>query len=218
MSTKKHSTNEIKQYVEFGMRLSVTIKFGPNDEYNLQCNLVGVKENQFMLLDMNQKAVEDLITRKTSNVAVVIRGITDTELGHIIAFKTKIITIISRPTWLIFIRIPYSFESKPIRENKRFKLNIPVAVTHHDTQVNGTLRDLSASGCGIYLNKTLDITKESIVTIIPQLTHFPKDIPPCHIVNIRRHAGGLLIGIRFEKTIDIKNDLKYEILELSFDN
>lgn len=218
MSTKNHSTSEIKQYLEFGMRLSVTIKFGPNDEYNLQCNLVGVKENQFMLLDMNQKAVEDLITRKTSNVAVVVRGITDTELGHIIAFKTKIITIISRPTWLMFIRIPYNFESKPIRGNKRFKLNIPVVVSHQDIQVDGTLRDLSASGCGIYLNKTLEITKESVVTITPQLTHFPKDIPPCHIVNIRRHAGGLLIGIKFEKIVDIKDDLKYEILELSFDN
>ncbi|MDB1126180.1 PilZ domain-containing protein [Vibrio algarum] len=218
MSTANQKKNNIKQYLEFGMRLTVTIKFGPKDEYNLQCNLIGIKENQFMLLDMSQKAVEDLITRKTSNVSAVVRGITDTDLGHIIAFKTKIITVISRPTWLMFVRLPYNFESKPIREHKRFKLDIPITLEHKETKSTGTLRDLSASGCGIYLQEALPLEKNSIVTISPKLEHFPKDIPQCSVVNCRRQNGGLLIGIKFEEAIEIQNDLKYEILDLSFES
>lgn len=218
MNIASKKASSIKQYLEFGMRLSVTIKFGPKDEYNFQCNLIGIKENQFMLLDMPQKAVEDLITRKTNNVSAVVRGITDTDLGHIIAFKTKVITVISRPTWLIFVRLPYNFECKPIREHKRFKLNIPIILLHQESELNGTLRDLSASGCGIFIEEAIAIEKNEAVTIRPELKHFPKDIPQCSVVNNRRQNGGLLIGIKFEEPIEIKNELKYEILDLSFEN
>lgn len=198
------------------MRLSVTIKFGPKDEYSLHCNLIGMKDNQFLLLDLSQKSVEDLITRKTTNVGVVVRGITDTDLGHIIAFKSQIITVTSRPTWLMFIKLPYNFESKPIRANKRFKLKLPVAVTFEENIHKATLRDLSTSGCGIYFDNIIELTKESQITIEPKLEYFPKDSPLCHIVNIRRHNGGMLVGIRFESEIEIEDNLKYEILDLAF--
>lgn len=197
------------------MRLSVTIKFGPKDEYNLQCNLIGMKENQFLLLDLNQKSVEDLITRKTNNIGVVIRGITDTQLGHIIAFKSKIITVTSRPTWLMFIRLPYNFESKPIRTDMRYKINVPTQVNFNDNSVKATLCDLSKSGCGIHFNSAVEIEKESSLTIKPSLEHFPDTIPECEVVNTRRLTNGTFVGVRFAEHIAIEDDFRYEVLELA---
>lgn len=215
MSAKINEVDKIKHYLEFGMRLSVTIKFGPKDEYNLQCGLIGLKENQFLLLDMSQKSVEDLITRRTNNVSVIVRGITDTDLGHIIAFKSKIITITSRPTWLMFIRLPYHFESKPIRSSKRFKLNTPIAVTYGEVTEKGILRDLSASGCGIFFKKPLEIDKQQAVVIKPELKHFPESVPECEVVNVRKTSTSTFVGIKFSTDISIEDQLKFEVLELS---
>jgi c-di-GMP-binding flagellar brake protein YcgR len=218
MSTKINSSQEIKKFLEFGMRLSVTIKFGPKDEYNLQSNLIGLKENQFLILDLGQKSVEDLITRKTSNVGVVIRGIKDTGFGHIIAFKSNIIAVTSRPTWLMFVRIPYNFETKPIRANQRFKLNQPLIVTENDNKHNALLMDLSTSGCGIYFDQAVGFKKESEIIIAPKLKHFPEQIPRCKVASIKRFNGGFLVGIKFEDEIKIEDELKYEILDLTLNN
>jgi len=198
-----------------GMRLSVKIKFGPKDEYSFQCNLVGLKESQFLLLDLNQKTVEDLITRKTNNVAVIVRGITNTGLGHIIAFKSQIISITSRPTWLMFIRLPYSFETKPIRSSKRFKLTSSVTVTHDELETQGTILDLSASGCGVFLSKEIELNKDSTLSITPELEHFPEQNAHCKVANVKRYNGGILAGLKFDNEITIDDQLKLEILELS---
>ncbi|MDV7103446.1 PilZ domain-containing protein [Vibrio sp. TH_r3] len=214
MSTKINDINKMKKYLEMGMRLSVTIKFGPKDEYSFQCNLIGLKDNQFLLLDLNQKTIEDLITRKTSNVSIIVRGITDTELAHIIAFKSQIISITSRPTWLMFIRLPYSFETKPIRSNKRFRLTSPVVVTHNEAEIKGAIVDLSVSGCGVYFSDELELEKESSVSISPELEHFPTKTTVCKVVNVKRFNGGILAGLKFDKDISMNDKLKLEILEL----
>ncbi len=210
--------NKIKDYLEFGMKLSVTIKFGPRDEYTFQSNLVGMKDNQFLLIDMNQKTIEDLITKKVNNIGVVVRGITNTELGDIIAFKSQIITLVSRPTWLMFIKLPYKFETKPIRANKRFKLSLPITVLHDEQEYSAVLQDFSSSGCGVFFEQAVELEKDMHVTIKPQLEHFPKQSPDCHIVNIRKLNDGQFIGIKYDKEIELVDNLKFEILEHSMLN
>lgn len=213
MNSSPAKSKQIKDYLEFGMKLSILIKFGPRDEYTLQSTLIGMKEGQFLLLDLAPKAVEDLITRKTNNVPVVIRGITDTELGDIIAFKSQIITVVSRPTWLMFVKLPYNFETKPIRANKRFKLSLPVEVIHEGESHKAILRDLSSSGCGILFEKPIELAKGMDVTIKPALEHFPETSPICNLVNVRKLNNGLFVGIKFDQEIELVNNLKYEIFE-----
>lgn len=215
MNSKIASVNnkQIQDYLEFGMRLTIIIKFGPNDEYTLQSNLIGMKDKQFLLLDISPKAIEDLITRKTNNVNVIIRGITDTELGDIIAFKSQIISLVSRPTWLLFIKFPTHFETKPIRANKRFKLNIPVEVYHKEEMYKAILSDFSSSGCGILFDKSVSLEKGTEVTIKPSLNSFPETSPVCHLVNVKKVPNGLFVGIRFDNELELVDELKYEILE-----
>lgn len=213
MTAKINDKSKIKDYLEFGMKLSVILKFGPRDEYTLHSTLIGMKDNQFILLDLSPKAVEDLITRKTNNVNVVIRGITDTELGEIIAFKSQIITVVSRPTWLMFIKLPYNFETKPIRANKRFKLSLPTEVFYEENKYNATIQDLSSSGCGLLFSNAVDLAKGMEVTIKPSLEHFPETSPVCSIVNVRKLNEGVFVGIKFDQEIELVDNLKYEILE-----
>ncbi|WP_375749751.1 PilZ domain-containing protein [Vibrio sp. HN007] len=208
-----NQTDKIKDYLEFGMKLAAVIKFGPKDDYAFQCNLVGIKEGQFIILDLPSKAVEDLITRKTSNARIVVRGVTDTELGDIIAFKTEIITVSSRPTWLMYLKLPYSFESKPIRSNKRIKMNLPVKVTHEELEYKATLRDLSMSGCGLVVNKALNISKDDEVAINTFLENYPEESPKCIVVNYRKYTNQTFLGIKFEPELKMSDKLKYEIID-----
>ncbi len=215
MSTIINDIDKIKQYLDFGMHLSVTVLFSSKDKCKLPCHLIGIKDKQFLLLDINQKSVESLITRKTNDVDIIVRGVADTDLGHIIAFKSQIITVTSRPAWLMFIQFPYHFETKPIRINKRFKLNVPVIVGHNGRETRAVLQDLSASGCGIHFDHTTELSKESQITIKPELEYFPQSTPVCHIVNIRKHSSGTFVGIKFETDINIEGKFKYEVLEQS---
>lgn len=213
MEATVNQTHKIKNYLEFGMKLAAVIKFGPKDDYSFQCNLVGIKEGQFIILDLPSKAVEDLITRKTSNARIVIRGITDTDMGDIIAFKTEIITVTSRPTWLMYLKLPYSFESKPIRSNKRIKMNLPVSVTHGELEYKAKLRDFSMSGCGLFIKKAMEISKDDEIVINTYFDHYPEDSPKCVVVNCRKYADQTFLGIKFEPELRMSDKLKYEIID-----
>lgn len=208
---KKRET--LPDFLHFGMKLSVAIKYGPDDEYSLHTHLIGIREHQFLILDLTGKSVEDLITRRTKNVPVVIRGICDTDLGHIMAFKSEIITITSRPVWLMFVKLPYEFETIAIRSNKRFKLDLPVIIKHNGDEHKARLKDLSVSGCGISIADTITIEKEASLEIQPRLKHFPEHCPPCKVVNLRKHNQETLLGVKFEKEIDFSEPLKFEIAD-----
>lgn len=213
METQINKIDKLTEYLQFGMKLSVTIKYAPDDEYVLHANLLGIREHQFLILDLPNKNLEDLVTRRSSNVPVVIRGVSDTELGHIIAFKTEMLTITSRPVWLMFIKLPYNFESIAIRSNKRFKLELPVKVIHNGDEYKATLKDLSISGCGISFSDTIEIEKESLIEIKPKLDNFPQHCPVCKVVNLKKQNQATIIGVEFDNDIDLTGPLKFEIAD-----
>lgn len=213
MDVKVNNIDAMLDYLEFGMRLSAVIRFGPKDEYSFQCNLIGIKLGKFILLDLRQKTVEDLITRKTSNVPIIIRGITNTELGHILAFESQVITITSRPTWLMFIQLPRNYETKPVRSDKRLKLTCSSLVTHSDVTYKGTLCDLSISGCGIYFDVPIKLEKESQVVFEPSLESFQPTKCNCQVVNVKKFRDGHFVGLKFVTPIEISDDLEYEVLQ-----
>jgi c-di-GMP-binding flagellar brake protein YcgR len=214
METKLNKIDKLTEYLQFGMPLSVTIEYAPDDKYILQAHLIGIREQQFLILDLPNKNLEDLVTRRSSSVPVVIRGISDTDLGHIIAFKAEMITITARPVWLMFIKLPYDFETIAIRSNKRFKLDLPVKIKHNGDVYKGTLKDLSVSGCGISVKDSTKLEKESVIEIFPKLDNFPQQPPECKVVNLKKQNNGTLIGVEFDNEISLTEPLKFEIADL----
>ncbi len=216
MTIINNSHSEIDKFIEIGMKLSVSLQFGPNDKYDFTTTLTGYKPAQYLILDIPVKALELLIMRKITNVETVIRGICTKDFGHIIAFKTSTIQSVRRPFNLLFLRPPQHFASKKIREHERYGLNTPVTMKSLDKEISGTMVDFSVSGCGIFVTGENELSSQTRIELESDLTNmFPSDLV-CHIVKITREANGHLIGVKFDKTIDMSDELKVELLERSF--
>lgn len=218
-SNSKDPSDLIK-YLKPGMKISATIQFGPDDNYAFSTSLVGFKAEQCLILDMPIKAQEALVMRKLVNVQIVVRGMSDTELGHVIAFNTSVIQVISSPCTLIFIRPPKHFFTKTIREHERYKISIPVALTEKSEQLersfNGTLVDFSISGCGVFVTGENELTVNNTIRISSELDDLLPDDLACHIANIRRQSKGHMIGVQFENPLTMSDELKMVLFDQTF--
>lgn len=213
MSNPFVKAEELKRYLDFGMRLSGNIAFMAEEYYTFQCKFIGLKEDNYLIFELGSKVMEDLITRKTTGLDIIIRGFADTDVGHVIAFKSHIMSIKTIGSWLLFIQYPNRIESKPIRTSKRFKVDISADVYVNDRRYAARFIDISVSGCALFLKEdSIDIKIGNEVIIEPDMTHIPKPYPKSTVVNMRRHGGGLIIGVALEKKIVMNDDLRLEVL------
>uniref|UniRef100_UPI0002482E50 PilZ domain-containing protein n=1 Tax=Vibrio ordalii TaxID=28174 RepID=UPI0002482E50 len=144
------------------------------------------------------------------------RGICDTELGHILAFKTSIIRSISKPFGLLFIKFPNHFVTKAIREHERYKLSLPAIVYEGEHQLKGKLVDFSISGCALLIPSVHHLEKDMFIEIKSTLSPLlPQDLA-CQIVSVRQQGQGVLVGVKFLESIAMTAALKKEILERAF--
>lgn len=213
MVGKVRSRPDIKRYLTIGMKLSGMIRFGPDDEHRFHCSFIGMKDKQYLIFELGQKCMEELITRRTKDADVVIKGVADTEFGHIIAFRSQIIGIKPLTGWLMFVRYPVRTEIRQIRENKRLKVDIRAVLKLDKLRVSGKIVDLSISGCGVLVTAEPDIEIGAEVQIEPAIKHLPKTIPKCRIVNIRKGAEGTLLGIAFDHPVEVTEQLRLEVFE-----
>ncbi|OEE38700.1 PilZ domain-containing protein [Vibrio anguillarum] len=198
------------------MKILVTIEFGPEDSYSFSTTIVGCKRERYVLIDMPVKAREDLVMRKIVNIQIILRGICDTELGHILAFKTSIIRSISKPFGLLFIKFPKHFVTKPIREHERYKLSLPAVMHEGKHQFKGKLIDFSISGCALFIPGLHHLEKDMFIEIKSTLSPLlPQDLA-CQIVSVRQQGKGMLVGVKFLESIAMTAALKKEILERAF--
>lgn len=91
MAVGSEDLNKLALLLKPGMKVSAEIHFGPEDTYAFHTTLIGHKIEQYIVLDLPLKAHQALVMRKLKNVAIVLRGMCDTELGHILAFQSSIL-------------------------------------------------------------------------------------------------------------------------------
>ncbi len=217
MATSNTNNNaDIDKFLQLGMKLSVSLQFGPGDKYDFTTTLTGYKSQHYLILDLPNKALELLVMRKISNVETVIRGICTKDFGHIIAFKTSSFQSIRRPFNLLFLRPPQHFASKKIREHERYQIELPATIKSLDKEVSGTMVDFSASGCGIFVTGENELLSDTKVNILSDLNNLIPEGVSCHIVKITREAKGHIIGIKFDETINMSDALRKEVLEQAF--
>ncbi len=215
------SKHEIWNYLFSGMKMRVKLEFGPDDGYQFITTLIGYKTGQSIILDYPKSAYEALVVRKMTNITAIISGISHTEMGHIIAFKTSITQSIARPFPMLFCRVPNHFATKKIRKHKRIKLSLPVTIQNENdnSPIKGTLVDFSVSGCGIFIdNQPMPIeqnrlNKDSKVIISCSLTDCVNSPVHSQIANIVKQPNGHMIGLRFADTIPINDALKSLLFE-----
>ncbi|NOI67839.1 PilZ domain-containing protein [Vibrio sp. 99-8-1] len=213
MSVADPTLHDLKKYLQFGMRLSAVISFGPKDQYTVGCQFVGLKENNFLIFELNNRSMEELVVRKVNNVSVVVRGMADTEEGHVIAFKSRIAGIKLFGTWLMFVNYPVAVESKPIRENRRFKVHIGASAKIGKKNYRAELLDISISGCALLIKEPLEVEIGTEIAVDPEIEHLQNVHPKCSVVNFRKQLDGVVLGIEFDHYLDISDELRLEVLQ-----
>ncbi|YCO01773.1 flagellar brake protein [Vibrio sp. VNB-15] len=211
-----HSKDELHRFLKTGMRLWVNFEFSSEEKYSYAATYLGLKENAYIILDIPTRLLEEQALRKLNNVDVVIRGVSDTDLGHVIAFKTSVLMNILRPSPLLFIRIPATFATKPVREHERYKLQLDCTIDHMSNKYEGSLLDFSLSGCGISTMVEPEFLVGDRITIESRLSSYIDDDNRCTVANIKKLAKGWIIGVQFAEPLNMSEALKTELLEQSF--
>ncbi|MGR4999784.1 PilZ domain-containing protein [Vibrio celticus] len=212
----KDKNLELFRYLKPGTKTAGVLEFGPDDSIQISTLYIGHKEDQYLILELTQKATEALTLRKLTNVDIIVRAITDTELGHIVAFKTNVLAHITSPAHLIFLRPPSNFATKPIREHERYKVRLSCEVTFDTLSLDATLVDFSASGCGIYLTQQSDIDVGWKIKVNSDLNEYLDDDLVYKVVSKKRQRKGWLLGIQFPENLDMSDELKTLLLEQAF--
>ncbi|CDT61905.1 conserved hypothetical protein [Vibrio coralliirubri] len=212
----KDKNLELFRYLKPGTKTAGVLEFGPDDSIQTSTLYIGHKEDQYLILELSQKATEALTLRKLTNVDIIVRAITDTELGHIVAFKTNVLAHITSPAHLIFLRPPSNFATKPIREHERYKVRLSCEVTFDTLSLDATLVDFSASGCGIYLTQQSDIDVGWKIKVNSDLNEYLNDDLVYKVVSKKRQRQGWLLGIQFPEHLDMSDELKTLLLEQAF--
>lgn len=216
MNSPTEKKGDLNRYLKSGIRTAAVINFGPNDSIPVNGVYVGYKQDQYLIIELSQKSVESLTLRKLNNVDIVVRAVTDTELGHIVAFKTSILSSISKPAHLLFLRAPTNYASKPIREHERYKIDLECQVHFGTLTFDATILDFSLSGCGLYFSEQSDIDNGTKLKVQSTLSeNLPEELV-YQVVNKKKHNKGWLIGVQFKEPIEMNDNLKKELLEQAF--
>ncbi|HIF5689276.1 flagellar brake protein [Vibrio parahaemolyticus] len=211
-----HTKDVLHKFLKPGMKLSINFEFGPKDKFNYSTVYLGIKENSYLILDIPMRLLEDQVMRKLHNADVIVRGVSDTELGHVLAFKSSVLMTAVRPSPLLFIRIPGTFATKPVREHERYKLQMDCTIDHSGNIYDGSLVDFSLAGVGVQTFIEPEFKVGDRVSVVSPLSIHIGEENPCLIANIKKQPKGWVIGIRFEQPITMTEDLKTKLLEQSF--
>ncbi|MFL7047713.1 PilZ domain-containing protein [Vibrio cyclitrophicus] len=212
----KDKNIELFRYLKPGTKTAGVLEFGPDDSVQISTLYIGYKEDQYLILELSQKATEALTLRKLTNVDMIVRAITDTELGHIIAFKTNVLAHITSPAHLIFLRPPSNFATKPIREHERYKVHLECEVTFDTLSLDATLVDFSVSGCGVYITQQSDIDIGWKIKVNSVLSEHLESELVYKVVSKKKQGQGWIFGIQFPEHLSMSDELKTLLLEQAF--
>ncbi|KXJ60504.1 MAG: hypothetical protein AXW14_03975 [Alteromonas sp. Nap_26] len=86
---------------------------------------------------------------------IVVRSVLEGSAGQVIAFRVKVLKLISKPSGLLVTSFPKRIESIGLRAAKRAQLGIAVnlraSVYPEDETVSGIILDISSKGCRVAL-------------------------------------------------------------------
>ena len=213
------SQNSVEQLIPLltpGLKLSVNLEFGPNDTHSFTADYLGCKLDQYLIIDLPKKSHDVLVMRQINNVAVVIRAVTLSKLGHIVAFKSSVLSCITAPTGIILLRMPKHFASKPIRNHERYLIDMLITVSSNTVMYEATMIDFSVTGCAIFIAGENNLNKNSIINVDSEFsTVLPKNLI-YSIVSIEKTKHGHKFGIRFDQLIALDSQFKHTLLEKAF--
>ncbi|WP_088328721.1 flagellar brake protein [Lacimicrobium sp. SS2-24] len=139
-----------------GMSLDVQVK-SPTAAKRVRTEFVGMDGTRCIILrypdESKWGSLKDAIYADNS---LIVRFILEDETGEVIAFKSNIILVATRPVPLIFLSFPTAIQNQGLRSEKRTSTRTPVQLATIETDkpfLKAMILDISSKGCRIGIKK-----------------------------------------------------------------
>ena len=202
MSNVSLSTNqnELKK-MDIGGRVMIEVNCPNGKSAQVSSILIGFKKGQYIFIEYPSATSLEFNKIYLEGADVTFRAITNTTYRDVIAFRTKIHSVIYRPMEMICLYAPSSISMRQIRSYQRIDANFSCKITSNNNSVSGTMVDFSSGGCAIYSpSETASLLNQN-VTIN---------------VNTENNTNIILHGV--VKSIDTKNQLSKIGIMFNTDN
>ncbi len=197
----KSITRQILKSKNFCLEIGIKLLIDFDDSaVSFRSKLVGIEQGKYLLLkapgpfgriDPDLFQVEDLIIKSLYK-------------GTIYAFRSKLISIISEPSKLMFIEYPRKIEHHELRSHKRFKCSIVTQTEVNKEERGGVIENISIGGC-LCIIETFSTDKNLLSRLLkdtlPFRCHFPGSKGEVsfrgEIKNTRKKSDEIFVGIEF---------------------
>lgn len=209
--------------LEIGSRLLIDFE---DRAISFRSRLVGIEHGRYLLIklpnpfnrmDHDLFSVEDLIIKSLYK-------------GTIYAFRSKLITTISKPSQLMFIEYPKKIEHHELRSHKRFKCSIVTQAQVRQKERGGVIENISVGGCLCTIEMfpaDKNLSRDLLNDTIPFRCRFPGSKGEVsfmgEIKNTKKKTDELSVGIKFvypDNTDEIQNIINdyIQLIEYSSEN
>ena len=195
--------------MHIGMRLLIEVTFPNGTKSQATSRLIGYKKDAFILIEypIGRDSGFDKIFLENANI--IVRAITDTSFRDIVAFKTKINTIIYRPVKMLSLDMPVNIATHKIREQPRIDTVYTVDINCNGKQSSAKMMDFSISGCGLVIeNKDIYIFKGNKINISLSISLDKKAELEGQVISVQAGANQCKVGIKFNQSqLELKKDI-----------
>ncbi len=227
ITSAKNITRQILKSKNFCLEIGIKLLIDFDDlAVSFRSTLVGIDHGKYLLLkapgpfgriDHDLFKVEDFIIKSLYK-------------GTIYAFRSKLMSTISKPSKLMFIEYPRKIEHHELRSHKRFKCSIVTQTEVNKKERGGVIENISIGGCLCIIetvSSDKNIPYDLLNDIIPFRCHFPGSKGEVNfrgeIKNTRRESDEIVVGVKFiypDSTDEVSNIINnyIQLIECSSEN
>ena len=136
---------------------------------------------------------------------LIVRFILEDETGEIIAFKSKILFVMTKPSHLVFVSFPTSIQNHGLRSDKRAQIRLPTKILDGDGKMlsDAVMLDLSSGGCRLGTTKSDEGAKLEAKEIVMKVTS-PQNKEfefSGSVMNQKADEVSIFYGVKFDDTV-----------------
>lgn len=201
MEQKKLVSEEFSGYFHIGQIMDIQTDDDSKDRF--QSQLVGVKENSYLLIEQpNLTRYGSLRDKMISKQKLIIRTIDEKMSGDIIGFRTVVNFKLFEPERLLAITYPSSVEIIELRKESRAIVQEPCIVMDagNEKKQEGVITDLSKGGCRIEIKGGEDLSFNVNDKVNLSFTHpisKEDNQKTATIRSCRKQSSNFILGLSF---------------------
>ncbi|MDN4503325.1 flagellar brake protein [Alteromonadaceae bacterium BrNp21-10] len=206
--TKKLSVEDLAKLKAMHSGISLDLQLTtPTGTKRVRTEFIGRDNGRLLLVKFPDEAkwggLRDVIF---PDGEIIVRYILEEHSGEIVAFKSKVVFILTKPIHIIFLNFPSSIQLHGLRSTKRTLASIPAKLTDGlggKQLYEGVIVDISQTGCRFTLKKEQVGGKkiELADVVVSITTRSETDYKlSSKVVNYKSDELNHYFGIKFEES------------------